>query len=423
MASEMTSWDASLRVARLSDVGMRRAQNQDAFNIALAPDAETWARRGHLLLVADGMGAHAAGELASKIAADGLPHHYQKYCELSPPEALQRALVEANAEIHRRGKANHDFHNMGTTASVLVLLPQGAIVGHVGDSRVYRLRGKLIEQLTFDHSLVWEMRAHGQISKDSAIEQSIPRNVITRSLGPNSHVEADVEGPLPLELGDTFLICSDGLTGQLSDEELGMILANSEPAEATDLLVNLANLRGGPDNITVVVAKVVGEGVITAQQTHAAPLQLGKRSLSGPSIHPAIWAIFGVGLIIGAVTALAGLWLPGGIAALAGLGVLAGGWLRNYLRSQAEGVSLTGNRRLGKGPYARAKVPADQDLKRAVEGSLREATERINGSAAAVHALISQQLAALPEVVGDRHVIAYYRDAVRAILKLLRSLS
>src|SRR5207253_8288324 len=124
---------------------------------------ELLARRGHLLMVADGMGAHAAGELASKLAAEGVPHLYRKYTEHSPPDALLRAIRETNLEINRRGMANTDFHNMGTTCSVLVLLPQGALAAHVGDSRIYRLRGDTINQLTFDHSLQWDLKASGQL--------------------------------------------------------------------------------------------------------------------------------------------------------------------------------------------------------------------------------------------------------------------
>ena len=134
----------------------------------MASDADTWQRRGHVFVVADGMGAHAAGELASKMAADGIPHNYYKLREESSPDAIRKTIRQVNEEIHRTGQANAEFHGMGTTASVLVLVPQGALVAHVGDSRVYRLRGGQIEQLTFDHSLVWEMTASGQYNPQSA---------------------------------------------------------------------------------------------------------------------------------------------------------------------------------------------------------------------------------------------------------------
>src|SRR5262245_50262243 len=119
---------------------MRRSNNQDSHVVVLASDVEAWKSRGHFFMVADGMGAHAAGELASKLAVEGVSHLYRKYTELSAPEALQKAMLETNTKVHQRGQANADFRNMGTTASTLILLPQGAFVAHIGDSRVYRLR-------------------------------------------------------------------------------------------------------------------------------------------------------------------------------------------------------------------------------------------------------------------------------------------
>ena len=176
------TFDSGVVVGSVTDVGMRRTTNQDSYSLIVADTPELWQQRGHFLMVADGMGAHAAGELASKLAAEGVPHLYHKLRELSPPEALQRAIVETNAEVHRRGQANPDFHNMGTTASALVLLPQGAVAAHIGDSRIYRLRGGVVQQLTFDHSLQWELRAAGQIVDGTDAAAAVPKNVITRSL-------------------------------------------------------------------------------------------------------------------------------------------------------------------------------------------------------------------------------------------------
>src|SRR6185295_19142671 len=146
---------------------------------------------------------------------------------------------------------------MGTTCSCLVLLPQGALVAHIGDSRIYRLRGEVLEQLTRDHSLVWEMADAGQMT-EADVPSYIPKNVITRSLGPHPSVHIDLEGPYSAESGDTFLICSDGLSGPVTDEEIGVMLRCLDPAEATETLVDLANFRGGPDNISVIVAQVDG---------------------------------------------------------------------------------------------------------------------------------------------------------------------
>lgn len=234
---------------------MRRASNQDSMAVALAGDDRDWRSRGHLFVVADGMGAHAAGELASQIATDSIPHAYQKRPDLSPCESIVAAVHDANSRINAKGSNSVDFHGMGTTCSCLLLLPDGAMAAHVGDSRVYRLRGHAFEQLTFDHSLVWEMAALGHANEED-VPAYVRKNVITRSLGPHPTVKVDLEGPLPLRAGDRFLLCSDGLTGPLSPQLVGMVLASLPPEDAAQTLVDLANLLGGPDNITVIIAEV-----------------------------------------------------------------------------------------------------------------------------------------------------------------------
>ncbi len=249
-------WNPGIVFADLTDVGMRRANNQDSLACLPAKSAERFRARGHLFVVADGMGAHAAGELASRMATQRISQHYFKTTLADAGDALRESVFEANNEIHRRGQQNPEFHNMGTTASSLALTPAGAVIAHVGDSRVYRLRGETFEQLTFDHSLVWEMEASGQVLANSPLRHSIPKNVITRSLGPNAEVAIDVEGPFPVQTGDTFLLCSDGLTGQVEDHEIGALVSSLPPQLATRVLVDLANLRGGPDNTTVIIIHV-----------------------------------------------------------------------------------------------------------------------------------------------------------------------
>ena len=241
----------SIEYASLTDVGIRRSHNQDAHATLLASDAEQWKERGHVFLVADGMGAHAVGELASELAVQIIPHTYHKYAPQTGVPALRKAFVEANASIHAKGQQNPEFGGMGTTTTALLLKPEGAWIGHVGDSRVYRIRSGLIEQMSFDHSLVWEMARRQGVDPETL--EGIPSNVIVRSLGPEALVQVDVEGPHPLRPGDYYLLCSDGLSGQLSDSEIGCIVENMPPAEACRFLVDLANLRGGPDNITALV--------------------------------------------------------------------------------------------------------------------------------------------------------------------------
>ena len=253
------NWDDIIIDAAATDTGMRRSNNQDSYMAVRASHEESWRQRGHVFMVADGMGAHAVGELASKMACDLIPHTYMKARTGTPSEAIVKSFREVSAQIHSRASANRDFQGMGTTCSALLLLPAGALVAHVGDSRVYRIRKGRIDQLSFDHSLAWELVRRNHLTSEQA-SLSVPKNVITRSLGPEIEIEVDIEGPLAVELGDVYLLCSDGLSGPVDDDEMGAIAANFHPNDACRYLVSLANLRGGLDNITVVIVRI-GEWV------------------------------------------------------------------------------------------------------------------------------------------------------------------
>ncbi len=255
----MSAFD-DLEYASLTDVGVRRSHNQDNHAVLLATDEQQWQVRGHIFLVADGMGAHAVGELASEQAVGVIPHLYDKYAPQGTMTALRKAFVEANASIHSRGQQNTEFEGMGTTATALVLRPDGAWIGQVGDSRCYRVREGKIEQLSFDHSMVWEYARRQKIDPDKV--QGIPSNVIFRSLGPEPLVAVDIEGVHPIRTGDVFVLCSDGLSGLVSDAEIGAVVSVLPPTEACRFLIDLANLRGGPDNITVIVVRA-GPGLTT----------------------------------------------------------------------------------------------------------------------------------------------------------------
>jgi protein phosphatase len=357
----------SLEYIALSDVGMRRANNQDSHAEVLAPDAEGWRRRGHLFVVCDGMGAHAAGELASKMAADGIPHTYLKLRDYPPADALKRSIEEVNNQIHTRGQANADFQGMGTTASALLLLPQGAVAAQVGDSRVYRLRGQCLEQLTFDHSLVWEMSAAGQLPKD-ALPGFVPKNIITRSLGPHPDVQVDLEGPFPLEVGDTFLLCSDGLTGQVTDEEIGALLQCLPADESAQVLIDLANLRGGPDNITAIVVRVKSAALTLSNGRPLEPLTIGSQpvpvdEVAAPPRNYYVWyaaiACTVIACILGAVQlaipALVALLIAGAVA-IVGLLQRIGSQPNREVRYLAPGA------RLGRGPHVTVESRPNETL-------------------------------------------------------------
>ena len=142
-----------IEYASHTDVGIRRSHNQDRHAVMPAADDEHWRSVGHVFLVCDGMGGHAVGEMAAEKAVYNIPHIFSKYAHDGAIPALRRAFTEANSIIHNLGQQNREFKGTGTTGTALVLRPEGVWVGHVGDSRAYRVRGGVIEQLTFDHSL------------------------------------------------------------------------------------------------------------------------------------------------------------------------------------------------------------------------------------------------------------------------------
>lgn len=248
-----SSWVFNVNHSARSDIGMRRASNQDSHLEIVAVEGHDWLASGHLFLVADGMGAHAAGEVASQLAVNTIAksYHHRGDGELVIA-ALHRAITEAHLELRRRSDQNEAYRDMGTTLSALLLLPQGATLAHVGDSRIYRLRNRVLEQLTFDHSVVWEICVTRRIPFNKP-PLDIPKNQITRSLGPSPQLKIDQEGVFPVEIGDKYLLCSDGLSGLVEDLEIAHVMNLFPPDIATETLINLANLGGGHDNITATI--------------------------------------------------------------------------------------------------------------------------------------------------------------------------
>ncbi len=254
--------DTSLDYCELTDIGRRRASNQDSKAVLTPLSGEQYRRRGWLFVVADGMGAHAAGELASAMAVEHVPLVYEKLAARSPPRALDASIRQAHAVIHERGENAADLKGMGTTCTALALVPRGAIVGHVGDSRAYRIRGGSIDQLSRDHSLSWELA--GQ--RTPGVDEPVPKNIITRSVGPQLRIDVDVEGPFAVQAGDVFVLCTDGLSGQVADAEIGLIAGGLPPDAAAAALVGLTLVRGAPDNVTVIVVRA-GE----KEESHTSP--------------------------------------------------------------------------------------------------------------------------------------------------------
>lgn len=248
----------AVRSAAQTDVGVKRSHNQDAYGAQPAVDRHGWEAHGHVFVVADGMGGHAVGEKASAKAVRDIPFLYMKHAREGVIPALRRAFQETNAGIYAIGQENPEFRGSGTTSTALIVRPEGVWLGHVGDSRAYRIRGGKCDQLTFDHSWVWEIAKRQGIDPDQLGD--FKKNVIIRSLGPDPEVEVDIEGPHPWQPGDVYLLCSDGLTNVVTPDEIGAVVTSLIPDEAVRFLINLANLRGGPDNITVLIVQVPGRG-------------------------------------------------------------------------------------------------------------------------------------------------------------------
>ncbi len=242
-----------IAVGARTDVGMIRSGNEDNFF------AEADERRG-VFVVADGMGGHAAGEVASEMAVQIIARQLLPMSAVTDPDAndtVAKALKDANRAIYNRMLAEVDKQGMGTTASVAVLSDAGYLIGQIGDSRIYLLRDGELRQLTKDHSYVQEQVDAGLLTPEQARYHPYS-NVITRCVGASEEVDVDIYSG-KLKVGDVFLLASDGLTGMVDDRRLLQLLQpRAGPGRIVDSLISEANGRGGLDNITAIVIQVAG---------------------------------------------------------------------------------------------------------------------------------------------------------------------
>lgn len=250
-------------VAAGTDIGRVRKGNEDSFYA----DANEY--RG-LFIVADGMGGHAAGEIASQMSVEVISSDLEELNDLESADALDtvsRSLRHANRTVYERSARERDKSGMGSTASVLALADEHYVIGHLGDSRIYLLREGELRQLTHDHSVVQEQLDAGLLTPEEARNHK-QGNIITRCVGMGWDVEPDViEGDV--RQGDIFLLASDGLTGMVDDTRLKQLLSSRvAPARIVDALIAEANARGGVDNITAVIVRVHSSSAMTTG-THA----------------------------------------------------------------------------------------------------------------------------------------------------------
>jgi serine/threonine protein phosphatase PrpC len=257
----------------VSHVGMVRTNNEDAFIIADleidGDEVEMWetprtvGRRGALLAVSDGMGGAAAGEIASAITVESLRHWlHEDHAGIQTGSLIENAVGEANRSVYDAAQTA-ERQGMGATLTAVLVRGTVAHIAEVGDSRAYLVREGRIRQVTRDQSYVQLLVEQGLITRDQA-EQSPYRNVILQAMGQRPEVHVAL-GRLELRHGDRFLLCSDGLSGKVGDEEMRDVLALAETLEtACRRLIDLANHRGGEDNITIVIAEATGEGLATS---------------------------------------------------------------------------------------------------------------------------------------------------------------
>lgn len=235
----------------ISDVGRVRKNNEDV-----------WANLAdiHCYILADGMGGHQAGEIAAKEAVDTLCRHLKKQLKtgsksLEETKALIASAFQAvNSHVYKLGKSAHELKGMGTTLCLLHLHPEGAILAHAGDSRIYRLRDKKLQLMTEDHSLLSELSSRGKLTQEEASTFHY-KNIITKAVGTEPQLEPTIISE-PYKTKDLFLLCSDGLSDLLTIKEMEEVLLKAHSlSEAASQLVSLSKMKGGHDNITVLIVQ------------------------------------------------------------------------------------------------------------------------------------------------------------------------
>ncbi|NOT60408.1 MAG: serine/threonine-protein phosphatase [Acidobacteria bacterium] len=245
-----------IKAAFLSDAGCWRATNQDCGTLCEPENDALLRLRGHLALVADGLGGHQGGATASQLAVETIREHYYATTASDPHAALEAAFHAANRAIHQAARRTMRLLGMGTTCTALALCGRHAYCAHVGDSRLYLLRDGAIYLMSEDHSAVMDLVRRGVLHRNDA-RQHADRNVLLRALGTRSAVNvACWEKPFPVRAADVFVLCSDGLHDLVTDAEIQEIAQAATPSDACAAFIALAKERGGHDNITAGVVRL-----------------------------------------------------------------------------------------------------------------------------------------------------------------------
>jgi PPM family protein phosphatase len=245
-----------VELASLSDVGCQRENNEDRYSYwEPAADSE-FPLKGRLAIVADGMGGYEGGQEASRLAVEVIEEVYAKAVAGDPRSWLLEGFQAAHQRIQEYAEKYPDLHGMGTTCTAIALLERQLYYAHVGDSRLYMVRGSSISRLTHDHSYVSRLVENGVLKAEEA-ESHPQRHILTAALGAGASVTPDCPPqPVSLESGDVLVLCTDGLWGLLTENEIQAAVAGKTAAEICDHLVDTAKRRGGPDNITMQVLRI-----------------------------------------------------------------------------------------------------------------------------------------------------------------------
>lgn len=240
-----------------TDIGMVRTENQDSFGKFPEDTLNSYSDKGILFVVADGMGGHTGGKQASSIAVETINHTFFRSGLFNIGDALKEAIIQANSKIYETASKTAELARMGTTCTTMVIQDNTGTIGHVGDSRIYKIENGNIEQLTEDHTQVQAMLKEGVLTPEEA-KVYPSKSVLARALGVEEKVKVDIITNLEIKPGQTYVLCSDGLA-KVTDSEIAQIVTNNSIDDACNKLISLANERGGKDNVTVQVIKIISD--------------------------------------------------------------------------------------------------------------------------------------------------------------------